>query len=151
MLPSILWTLCDPVLCPCRHFLPGWISSWWLFLHIEELLAAAGKYPALKCPKVVYRMLSSLDLEVAMPDQILLQPIVHWMCDWDIRGLGEHNVPVRQLAAGCELIQYLSHAATKWTTVWSMFRCAVWLTLPSKTYGSSKWLLKLLSISFTLR
>jgi hypothetical protein len=90
--PSILWTLCNPFPCHFRHYLlPRWNSPCWPFLDLKQLLVASEN-SALKYPRVSYRILSSLDFEVTMPDHNVSQSVVHRRCYCDIPELGEHNV-----------------------------------------------------------
>jgi hypothetical protein len=63
-------------------------SPWWLLLDPEDLLAAVWESLLFKCPRVNYRILSSLGFAVSTSYQTLVQSIVHWMCHCDILDLG---------------------------------------------------------------
>lgn len=56
-----------------------------------------------KCPKINHSVLLSMNFHVSVPYQIILQPIVHWMCS-DVLEPAQHTLPLRHLAeVACSL------------------------------------------------
>jgi hypothetical protein len=110
--PHIIWSV------SMFFHVEGWISQMQYLTTIFRswrFVSRSWEIFSFKMPYSELSLVVESGLRGRLPYQILVQSIVHWMCYCDILELGEHNVSVYRLAAGCMLVQDPSHAVTKRT------------------------------------